>query len=74
MARKSQLKKTSIFPNLFIDLINFFVLLYLINSFKIYRVEQKGKNSQDSPEEAKGTLGVTCLISYQTTSNNIALN
>lgn len=74
MARKSPLKKMSIFPNLFVDLINCFVLLYLINSFKIYRVEQKGKNSQDSPEEAKGTLGVTCLISSQATSNNIALS
>lgn len=39
----------------------FFFLLYLINSFKIYRVEQKAKSSQGTPEEEKSVLGETCL-------------
>lgn len=52
----------------------FFFLLYLINSFKIYRVEQKAKNSQNSHEEEKRALGETCLISYQATLENIVLN
>ena len=55
-----------------------FFLLYSINSSKIYRIEQKVKNSQGSPEEEKeeenGVSWETCLIRYQATLNNIVSN
>lgn len=52
----------------------FFPPSVLDKLIKMYRVEQKVKNSQDSPEEEKVVSGDTSPISYQATANTIVLN